>query len=59
MFSNYLSAIEGVSIFAVISLLIFLTAFIFMVVWIFRIDKSYVKKMESLPLDAEDEKIKS
>jgi len=55
MISNYLSSIEGISIFPVISLLIFLTAFIFMIVWIFRVDTSYVKQMENLPLDSEDE----
>lgn len=58
MFSNYLSSIEGISIFPIISLLIFLTAFIFMIVWIFRVDPSYVKQMENLPLDGEDENIK-
>ncbi|MFA6026590.1 MAG: cbb3-type cytochrome c oxidase subunit 3 [Ignavibacteriaceae bacterium] len=55
MFSNYLSSIEGISIFPVVSLLIFLLAFILTVIWVFRIDKSYVKQMENLPLDAEDE----
>ncbi|MFA6979025.1 MAG: cbb3-type cytochrome c oxidase subunit 3 [Ignavibacteriaceae bacterium] len=55
MFSNYLSSIEGISIFPIISLLIFLTAFIFMIIWIFRVDTSYVKQMENLPLDSEDE----
>ncbi|MDP2365811.1 MAG: CcoQ/FixQ family Cbb3-type cytochrome c oxidase assembly chaperone [Ignavibacteria bacterium] len=55
MFSNYLSSIKGISVFPVISLVIFLSAFILMVIWIIRIDKSYVKQMENLPLDEEDE----
>jgi len=55
MFSNYLSSIKGISIFPVISMLVFLSAFVLMVIWIFRIDKSYVKQMENLPLDSEDE----
>lgn len=55
MFTNYLSSIDGISIFPIISLLIFFTAFIFMIVWIFRVDASYVKQMENLPLDGEDE----
>jgi len=55
MFSNYLSSIEGISIFPIISLLIFFAAFVFMVVWIFKIDISYVNQMERLPLDAEDD----
>ncbi len=55
MFTNYLSSIDGISIFPIISLLIFFTAFIFMIVWIFRVDASYVKQMENLPLEGEDE----
>ncbi|MCK9426853.1 MAG: cbb3-type cytochrome c oxidase subunit 3 [Ignavibacteriaceae bacterium] len=55
MFSNYLSSIEGISVFPVVSLLIFFLVFILMVIWIFRIDKSYVKQMENLPFDMEDE----
>lgn len=58
MFSNSLSSIEGISIFPIISLLIFLSAFIFMIVWIFRVDTAYVKQMENLPLDGEDENSK-
>jgi len=54
MFSNYLSSIEGISVFPVISMLIFLSVFIFLGIWIFRIDKSYLKQMENLPLDSED-----
>jgi len=55
MFSNYLSSIEGISLYPVISLFIFLFAFVGMIIWIFRVDTAYVKQMESLPLDQEDE----
>ncbi|NCQ18320.1 MAG: CcoQ/FixQ family Cbb3-type cytochrome c oxidase assembly chaperone [Ignavibacteria bacterium CG_4_8_14_3_um_filter_37_9] len=55
MISNYLSSIKGISVFPVISLVIFFSAFIIMIIWIIRIDKSYVKQMENLPLDREEE----
>ncbi|MBU0559307.1 MAG: cbb3-type cytochrome c oxidase subunit 3 [Bacteroidetes bacterium] len=55
MISNTLSAIEGVSIYAVIGLLLFFALFISMIVWTFKKDRSYIAKMESLPLDNESD----
>lgn len=51
MFSNYLSSIEGVSVFPIISLLVFFFVFVSLVVWVFKADKSYIDKMKNLPLD--------
>lgn len=50
MFSKYLSSIDGVAIFPIISLLIFFTVFVGFLVWTFRIKKSYLREMENLPL---------
>ena len=55
MFNNYLQAIEGVEIYPVIGLIIFLIVFISVVVWVMRIDKNYVREAERLPLDNENE----
>jgi hypothetical protein len=52
MFSNYLSTIEGIGIFPLISLLIFISFFTAVLIWIFKADKNYIKKMEELPLDS-------
>ena len=55
MFNNYLQAIEGVEIYPVIGLIIFLIVFISVVVWVMRIDKNYVREAERLPLDNDNE----
>ena len=50
-FSHYLSAIEGVGIYPVISLLIF-TVFFSVVVWrIMKINATEIERIEKLPLD--------
>jgi hypothetical protein len=50
-FSNYLSSIENVSIYPVITLIIFLTVFIGAVIWILTRDKEYISELENIPLD--------
>jgi cytochrome c oxidase cbb3-type subunit 4 len=51
MFNNYLTAIDGIEIYPVIGLIIFLVVFISVVVWVMKIDKNYVREAERLPLD--------
>ncbi len=51
MFNNYLSSIDGISIFPIIGLILFFSFFVICLVWIMKIDKSYLNKMENLPLD--------
>lgn len=51
MFNNYLQAIEGIEIYPVIGLIIFLIVFISVVVWVIKIDKNYIREAERLPLD--------
>lgn len=55
MFNNYLQAIEGVEIYPVIGLIIFLVVFTSVVIWVLRIDKNYLREAERLPLDNENE----
>ncbi len=50
-FSTYLEQIMGVSIFPVISLLLFVAFFTGVVVWIYTIDKKTIDHMENLPLN--------
>ncbi|MBT8387056.1 MAG: cbb3-type cytochrome c oxidase subunit 3 [Ignavibacteria bacterium] len=52
MIRNLLQSIEGVEIYPLISLLVFIIFFVVILVWMFRIDKNYIKKMEQLPLDS-------
>ena len=54
MFNHYLQSIEGVGIYPIFSLLVFFAFFIVLIIWMFRADKTHMKKMSELPLD-EDE----
>ncbi len=51
MFSNYLSSIKGVSIYPIISLVLFFVFFIVVVMRIFMMDKKVVRQMENIPLN--------
>ena len=50
-FSNYLSSIENVSIYPIITLIIFFTVFVGAVIWIYTRDKEYISELENIPLD--------
>ncbi|MCL4551632.1 MAG: cytochrome C oxidase Cbb3 [Bacteroidetes bacterium] len=52
MFSEHLSKIEGIEIYPIISMIIFISLFLFTLVWVFRLDKKYISEMENLPLDS-------
>jgi cytochrome c oxidase cbb3-type subunit 3 len=43
-----------VEIFPIIVLLLFFSIFMGMIIWIIRMDKKYVTKMENMPLDSSD-----
>ena len=51
MFKDYLQSIEGVEVYAIISMIIFITFFIGILIWLFKVDKQYIKKMGELPLE--------
>ena len=51
MYKELLQSIEGIEIYPLISLFIFLALFAGITVWILKLDKKYVKEMETLPLD--------
>jgi cbb3-type cytochrome oxidase subunit 3 len=50
-FSSYLEKIHGVSIYPVISLLLFVCFFVIVTLWVFRIDKKQIEHFENLPLE--------
>ena len=54
MIRNYLQSIEGVEIYPLISLVVFVLFFVIMFIWMLKIDKNYIKEMEKLPLDLEN-----
>jgi len=49
-FSTYLEQIMAVSIFPVVSLVLFVTFFTGVLIWIYSIDKKEIEHLENLPL---------
>ncbi|AWW00522.1 CcoQ/FixQ family Cbb3-type cytochrome c oxidase assembly chaperone [Arcticibacterium luteifluviistationis] len=56
MIKNYLSDIEGVSIYPIISLSIFFIFFVLLGIFVFKSDKKYITYMENLPLGDSERK---
>jgi len=54
MFSNYLSSIENVSTYPIITIILFMLVFIGAVIWIFTRDKDYISTLENIPLEKND-----
>lgn len=50
-FINYLESIAGVSIFGLVSLLLFSTLFIGIIIWTFKADKKMIDEISQIPLD--------
>lgn len=50
-FSTYLVKIAGVSIYPLISLVIFVVFFLLVLYWMYSIDKSEIERIENLPFD--------
>ena len=53
MYKEALGAIEGVEVFPIISMLIFVAFFTSLLVWFFRADKEELGRAARLPLDQE------
>lgn len=51
MFKYYFEQINNVAIWPVISLLIFFTFFVGLLIWVWRVDKNFIQKMKNLPLE--------
>lgn len=49
--ANYLSTIDGVGIYPVISLVLFVTFFILTTLWVMRMSSKEIEQIERLPLD--------
>ncbi len=58
MFKEVLQSIEGIGIYPVISMIVFVLFFVIVIIWYFKADKKYLNKMRNLPLD-NDEKLNS
>jgi cytochrome c oxidase cbb3-type subunit IV len=57
MFKYYFEQINNVAIWPLISLIIFFTFFVGLLVYVWRADKSFINKMKNLPLEDDDASI--
>lgn len=55
MIRNVLSDLGGVGIYGIVSMLIFFTFFIGMLIWVFRLSRTYVSTMERLPMTPDNQ----
>jgi hypothetical protein len=53
MISHYISSIQGIDLFGIISTVIAVAGFIWSVLWALRRTKKYLNHMAELPLEAE------
>ncbi|HLP14858.1 MAG TPA: CcoQ/FixQ family Cbb3-type cytochrome c oxidase assembly chaperone [Bacteroidota bacterium] len=51
MFPHFFQSIDMIAIYPIVSLIIFFTLFVGVVVWALRADPEYIRAMERLPLD--------
>lgn len=51
MYSEALQAVEGVALYPLIGLILFLLCFGIVIIWTLRLDKQLVDKMAHIPLD--------
>lgn len=56
MYKEILQSIEGVEIYPIISLIVFVLFFIVVTIRLIRMDKNYINEMKQLPLNNEDNK---
>ncbi len=51
MFKHYFEGAENIAVGPIVSLVIFFVFFIILLYWVFKVDKSFIKKMEDMPLN--------
>lgn len=54
MYKDILQSIEGVSVYPIISLIVFVLFFAVILIWMIKVDKKYINKMENLPFENEE-----
>ncbi|MBU0982546.1 MAG: hypothetical protein KKA42_01650 [candidate division Zixibacteria bacterium] len=54
MYRDVLQAVAGVEIFPIVSLLLFVAAFLSVVVYVMRMDRADIRRFSRLPLDADE-----
>jgi cell division septal protein FtsQ len=52
---GHMASIDGVSIFPIISFIIFFSIFIFVLFWVFKMKKSEVSELAHIPLESNND----
>ena len=55
MLKDFMPVVEYLGLLQGVTLVLFFSFFVFLVIWVFRLDKFYIKKMEALPLEQDPE----
>ena len=56
MYKDVLRSIENIDTMPLISLIVFMLFFIGMFIWVIKVDRGYIERMKSLPLNDETDK---
>jgi hypothetical protein len=56
MFKHYFESIDGIEIYPLFSLVVFFLFFAALIIWVFKVNKDYLRKMEVIPLENTDGK---
>lgn len=51
MLSQYLSSIEGIAVYPLFSLFIFIPFFLAVTIWVIKLDKKFLNYMGAMPLE--------
>lgn len=54
MIRNYLESIDGIAVYPMISLIVFVLFFIAIIFWLIKVDKNYINKMKQLPFEEKE-----
>ena len=57
MFKEVLQSIEGIEFYTIVSMIILILFFIGIVIWLFKVDKKYIKHMSELPLNEDNNQV--
>ena len=57
MFKEVLQSIEGIEFYTIVSMLILILFFIGIIIWLFKVDKKYIKHMSELPLNENNNEV--
>jgi hypothetical protein len=54
MYKDILGSVEGVELYAITAMIVFILFFVGIIIWLIKVDKNYIKKMSKLPLQEDN-----